>query len=190
MQYTRSTGSRAGYGETVFPSVGPAVTRTFFIRAWLAFVLVGAVGAFVIDSSFWRDPYLVGFVALFPMLCPWIMTRSSKGEIRVTNEGITLEATRTARYSWEDIASLRLTSIAERSSAVVSLYRFFGFDVNRQFLEMRLRRSVRLNPINENQSTRGWGIPSVFFRASHLYANDPLALLAAAEIHLKPGVHR
>ena len=184
----QSAGSRAGYGETVFRSLGWPVTRWFVIRVWLVFVLFTAAVAFLIDWSFWRDPLFVGFVVLFPMLAPVMMTRPAKGEIQVTHEGITLEGSRTARYSWEDIASIRLTSISERGPATVALYRFLGVDVNRQFMEIKLRRSVRFNPVSENMSTRGLGIPS-FMKVANLYPDDPRALLAATEIHLQSGIH-
>jgi hypothetical protein len=185
---SQSPASRAGYGETVFRSVGWPVTRWFFVRVWLAYVLITAAFALAIEWSFWRDPIFVGFVLFFPMLAPMMMTRSAKGEIQVTNEGITLKGGRTARYSWEDIVSVRLTSISEGGPVTIALWRFLGADVNRRFMEIKLRRSVRFNPISENMSTRGLGIPS-FMKVAKLYPDDPPALLAATEIHLQSGIH-
>jgi hypothetical protein len=142
----------------------------------------------LIDSSFWRDPFVLGFVLLFPMIAPVIMTRSPKGEIHVTHEGITLKASRIARYSWADIESLRVTSGSEARSLTRALCRVFGIDLRKEFLEMKLRTSVRYNPVGESMSTRGLGIPS-FIKVANLYPDDPRALLAATEIHLQSGIH-
>ena len=181
-------GSRIGYGGTVFRSVGWPVTRWFFVRVWLMYVVITAAFALAIDWSFWRDPFVLGFALLFPMIAPVIMTRIPKGEIHVTYEGIILKASRTARYSWADIESIRLKSISESGTTTVALCRLFGVNVNRQFMEVRLRRSVRFNPISENMSTRGFGLPT-HLRKVNLFPDDPRALLAAAEVHVQPGIH-
>ncbi len=181
-------GSRIGYGETVFRSVGWPVTRWFFVRVWLAYALLAVVFLLLVDSSFWRDPFVLGFALLFPMIAPLIMTRSPKGEIHITHDGITLKASRTFRYSWGDIASLRLTSGSEAGTLVLALCRVFGIDLRKEFLEMKLRRSLRFNPITENSGTRRWGLPTYIKKVS-LFPDDPRAFFVAAEVHLQPGVH-
>ncbi len=185
---SRSPASRVGFGETVFRSLGWPVTRWFFIRVWLVYVVLVAGVAFFANASFWRDPLSLGFVLFFPMIAPLIMTRSPKGEIHVTHEGITLNASRIARYSWADVESLRLTSGSEAASPIRALCRVLGIDLRREFLEMKLRSSVRYNPVSENMSTRGFGVPTHLKKVS-LFPDDPRALLAAVEVHLQPGIH-
>ncbi len=182
---------RVGYGAIVFRSVGPPVKLAFYVRLWLFFVAQLSVFAFLLDQSFWQDPFLLGFVILFPIPFPFAIARMHRGTIELDQEGIAVTGGGShRRYWWADIERLEIASLADRSPAVVSLYRLFGFDVGRRFLEIKLRKSPRYNPLTESHGTRTWGIPTLFFKSAHLYADDPEALLAAAEVHLQPGVHR
>jgi hypothetical protein len=148
-----------------------------------------AVFSFLLNQSFYRDPWLVAFVIAFPLVMTFVLPRMSRGKIILDHEGITLQAGRTVRYSWGDIERIFVTSVRARGGAAARIYRFAGADIDREFIELKLRKSLRLNPITENQSTLGWGIPTLFMRATHLYPDDPYALVMAAEIHLRPGLH-
>ena len=184
------TSDRIGYGQVEFKSVGPPVGRTFHVRMSIMVALPLAAFAFLLNQSFWRDPWLVGFVIAFPLMMTFVVPRMSKGKIILDHEGITLQAGgRTLRYSWGDIERIFVTSVRARGGAAARIFRFAGVDIDREFIELKLRKSLRFNPITENQSTRGWGIPTLLMRATHLYPDDPYALLMAAEIHLQPGLH-
>ncbi len=156
---------------------------------WLIFVALLGAFMFVLDSSFWRDLTLLGFVIVFPIPISFVMSRESKGKILLDHEGLTLRSSRTFRCAWADVAQMFVTSISVRSATVVWLCGVAGFDVHKPFIEVRIRRSLRYNPVTEDQSTRGWGIPIAVHKRFHLYADDPYELIAVAQVHLQPGVH-
>lgn len=184
------TEDQVGYGQVEFKSVGWPTRRSFYVRMWVVLVLPLVAFASLLDQSFWRDPWFLGFVIVFPLLMTFVVSRMSKGTILLDNEGITQKAGgRFIRLSWADIEGMVLTSIRARGSTVAAINGLAGVDVDKEFIELKLRKSLRINPISENQSTRGWGIPTLFVKVAHLYVDDPRALLEAAEVHLRPGVH-
>ena len=56
--------------------------------------------------------------------------------------------------------------------------------IKRKFVEVRLNRWARWNPVTGIVSTRGLGMPHPFTRKIALHPDDPEAFVAAAEPHL------
>lgn len=184
------TSDRVGYGQIEFKSLGPPILWSFYLRFWLIIALPLAGFAFLLDQDFWRDPLGVGLIVTLPLTLAFGVPRMSKGRITLDIEGVTQKSGgRTIRYAWGDIKRMFVTTIKEKGSTVTNIYRLAGLDVDKEYIEVTLKKSLRVNPMSEYMSTRGWGLPTLVMRATHLYADDPHALLAAANVHLQPGLH-
>jgi len=151
--------------------VGPAIVLALFARNVVPeeTAFGGSILLFVMQVAF--------------ALNLWLM---QLGVAKLTDSRLVIR-TRAGRhlYKWTDVADMRLKKLADLHATTRIWAAISGSDKERPFVEIKLRRSLRVGLLPGQFGTEIIGFPSFLFKTARLYLADPEAFIQAANPYLQ-----
>jgi len=123
------------------------------------------------------------FLILAPAAAVWNFRQMTKGVAKLDPEGLVVRARGGGNqaYKWTDISEVRLSTFAERGTLNQLWARFMGIDENEPFVELKLRRSLRLPLLPGRSGTAILGVPSLVAKTVTLYVTEPEEFVRIAQ---------
>ena len=90
----------------------------------------------------------------------------------------------THSYNWSDVADVLLTSFAERGAAARLWARLLLWPEREPFVELRLKRALRVGLWPGRYGTRLKGIPLIGGERVALFVHEPESFVRSAQTHL------
>jgi hypothetical protein len=148
--------------------------------------LLASLALFGLEIVSWDVAlFAILFCILFPAAGIWNARLIARGFITLDSTGLTVRTHAwTHSYDWSDIADVEMVSFAQRGAANRAWARLLGWQAEKPFIELRLKRSVRLGLRPARYGTRLLGIPLLFGKGIPLFLADPQSLRAIANSYL------
>jgi hypothetical protein len=155
-------------------------------------IVVGVVGLFIVAALFGAGTIAVEgalLAAVFMLVgsaaMAWNMRAFGQGGAKLTEARLEVH-TNTGKhlYKWADILDIELKSLRSQSA----LRRFWAIGqitADQGFVEIRLRRSVRLGLLPGRSGTDILGLPSLVVKTVRLDLEDPEGFVLAARPFLQ-----
>lgn len=155
-------------------------------------IVAGVVGLFIVAALFGAGTINVEgalFAAVFMLVASAAMARNMRafgqGGAKLTEARLEVH-TNTGKhlYKWADILDIELKSLRSQSA----LRRFWDIGqitADQGFVEIRLRRSVRLGLLPGRSGTDILGLPSLVVKSVRLHLEDPEGFVLAARSFLQ-----
>lgn len=171
-------------GSSFAASRGPYGLR--FLLSFVASVLAALVVFVLVSEGEFPNPIPFSLSALFLAVVMSLAQRAWSGTIIVAADALVFKR-KLGRWTfpWRDISEVCVTTLAQSGRFRRTYCAFLGLDIRRRFVEIRLKRWVKLNPITLRVSTRGLGIAIPFQRKVWLYPDNPEALVSSTQAHFR-----
>lgn len=137
----------------------------------------------VVDSE--TSLYLALFLTLAPAAAIWKVQQYGRGSARLDSSELVVRTRGwTHSYNWSDVADVRLTSFAEMGAAARLWARILLWPEREPFVELRLRRALRVGLWSERYGTRLKGIPLIGGERVTLFVHEPESFVRSAKSYL------
>ena len=129
------------------------------------------------------------FFVLLTVVFYWWVRYISRGVVEVSADGLVVRSLSGGRgqiHAWTDIAKVQLNTLRRVGAPERSLAAITRVDADLPFVEIRLKRGARLNPLSGKIGSLKFGVPTPR-KSIRIYVRDPEGLVRIAQSYLRAG---
>ena len=162
-------------------------------RLWSVAALPGValiLAAFAVGWLSGSDAFFIGaMISLLIAGYLWGFRAMGRGVVELSADRLIVRSRsgrRRQTHAWTDIAEIRLNTLRQISTLERVWAAITRVDADLPFVELRLRRGVRLNPLSGVMGSVKFGTPGLL-KSVRIYVRDPEGLVRVAQSYLRAG---